>query len=81
MPKNRTRFAVGPRSVLLLPYVIIQLDVGRPVVPIHPFTYTVTGGCGEGTNGCKPTNSWPAIPKRVAQRMFDITCHWTRCSL
>lgn len=87
VPENRTKFAVGPRSVLLLPYVTIQLDVGRPVVPIHPFTYAVTGRGGEGTNSCKTANSWlatwvvPATPKRAGQRMIDITCHWTRCSL
>ncbi len=55
--ENGKRFVGDPRSVPLLPHAAIQLDVGNPVVPFQPFSYTVTGGCGEGTSSCKATNS------------------------
>jgi len=55
--ENGKKFVGNPRSTPLLPHAVIQVDVGSPVVPFQPFAYKVTGGCGEGTNGCIPSKS------------------------
>ena len=55
--ENGKKFVGNPRSTPLLPHAVIQVDVGSPVEPFQPFTYKVTGGCGEGTNSCKPGKS------------------------
>ena len=55
--ENGKRLTGNPRLVPLLPHAAIQIDVGNPVVSFQPFSYTVTGGCGEGTNSCKAANS------------------------
>ena len=51
--ENGKRLVGNPRSIPLLPHGVIQLDVGSPVVPFQPFSYKVTGGCGQGTKSCK----------------------------
>lgn len=40
------------RSTPLLAQGEIQIDVGTPVIPFHPFSFKVTGGCGQGTLSC-----------------------------
>ncbi|MHB8681767.1 MAG: hypothetical protein ACYDA2_06705 [Acidimicrobiales bacterium] len=45
-------FAGDPRDIPLLPHGVIQLDVGTPVVAFQPVTFSVTGLCGSGTQGC-----------------------------
>jgi hypothetical protein len=42
----------NPRDTILRAHSDIQIDVGNPVVPFQPFTYQVTGSCGQGTNSC-----------------------------
>lgn len=46
------RWTGSPRDVPLSPHAVIQVDVGSPVVPFRPITFTVTGGCGEGATSC-----------------------------
>lgn len=50
--ENGKQLVGDPRSTPILDHANIQLDVGSPVVPFHPFTYKVAGACGEGTNSC-----------------------------
>ncbi|MDE3065158.1 MAG: hypothetical protein KGJ36_05765 [Acidobacteriota bacterium] len=50
--ENGRRLSGDPRVTPLLPHGVIQIDVGSPVVAFQPFTYRVTGGCGQGTTGC-----------------------------
>ena len=50
--ENGRRWAGDPRSTPLVAQGEIQIDVGTPVVPFQPFTFKVTGGCGEGTLSC-----------------------------
>ena len=42
----------NPRDVVLPPGGDLQIDVGTPVVAFQPFTFHVTGLCGQGTTGC-----------------------------
>lgn len=42
----------NPRNVLLPPGGDLQIDVGSPIVAFQPFTFHVTGLCGQGTSGC-----------------------------
>ncbi|MCL4434619.1 MAG: hypothetical protein M1399_07620 [Actinobacteria bacterium] len=49
---NGKRFTGNPRDIPLLKHSVIQIDVGSPVVPFHPFTYKVTGLCAAGSNSC-----------------------------
>lgn len=42
----------NPRNVVLPPGGDLQIDVGTPVVAFQPFTFHVTGLCGQGTSGC-----------------------------
>ncbi len=53
--ENGQRRQGDPRDTPLLAHANIQIDVGTPVVAYHPFSFTVTGGCGEGTNSCSPS--------------------------
>lgn len=46
------RLSGDPRATPLLPHAI-ELDVGSSAVPLQPFSFKVTGGCGQGTNSCK----------------------------
>jgi hypothetical protein len=57
--ENGRRLAGSPRSALLIDHAVIQIDVGTPVVPFHPFTFRVSGSCGQGTLSCKPKGSRP----------------------
>lgn len=50
--ENGKRLIGNPRQTPLLAHGDIQIDVGTPIVPYHAFAYKVTGGCGQGTNGC-----------------------------
>ena len=50
--ENGQRLTGDPRLTPLLAQGNIQIDVGNPVVPYVPFTFRVTGGCGEGTTSC-----------------------------
>ena len=50
--ENGRRLSGNPRSTPLLAHADIQLDVGSPVVPFQPFSFHVTGSCGQGTLGC-----------------------------
>ncbi len=50
--ENGKRIAGDPRSTPLLNQGNIQIDVGTPVVAYHPFSFHVTGFCGQGSNGC-----------------------------
>lgn len=50
--ENARRLTGSPTAVPLLAHGNIQIDVGTPVVAFQPFTYKVTGGCGQGTNSC-----------------------------
>ena len=50
--ENGRRVMGDPRLTPLLSQGDIQIDVGTPVVAFRPFHFTVTGGCGEGTNSC-----------------------------
>ena len=49
---NGRRFSGNPRSTPLVAHGDIQLDVGNPLVPFQPFSFHVTGSCGQGTLGC-----------------------------
>lgn len=42
----------SPRNVVLPPGGDLQIDVGTPVVAFQPFTFHVSGLCGQGTTGC-----------------------------
>jgi len=55
--ENGKRLDGDPRATPLSPHATIQLDVGSPPVPFQPFTFKVTGGCGQGTNSCKTSKS------------------------
>jgi hypothetical protein len=55
--ENGKRLDGDPRATPLSPHATIQLDVGSPTVPFQPFTFKVTGGCGQGTNSCKTSKS------------------------
>lgn len=55
--ENGRRLVGSPRQALLLDHAVIQLDVGTPVEPFHPFTFKVTGSCGQGTLSCKAKGS------------------------
>lgn len=50
--ENGKRFIGNPRNIPLLPHAVIQLDVGRPVVPFVPEHFTVMGVCGAGVTSC-----------------------------
>lgn len=50
--ENGKELTGDPRSTPLLAQGEIQIDVGTPVVPFHPFSFKVTGGCGQGTLSC-----------------------------
>jgi hypothetical protein len=50
--ENGKRFNGNPTRVPLLAHGDIQIDVGTPVVAFQPFTFKVSGGCGEGTTTC-----------------------------
>ena len=50
--ENGKRISGDPRTVPLLKQGDIQLDVGRPVVPFHPFHFKVSGLCGGSTTSC-----------------------------
>ena len=50
--ENGKRLTGNPRSAPLLAQGVIQIDVGSQVVPFHPLTFKVSGGCGAGKNGC-----------------------------
>jgi len=50
--ENGRQLTGNPRATILRAHSNIQIDVGSPVVPFQPFTYKVTGACGQGTNSC-----------------------------
>ena len=50
--ENGKQLTGNPRDTILRAHSNIQIDVGQPVVPFQPFTYKVTGSCGQGTNSC-----------------------------
>ncbi|HET9090734.1 MAG TPA: hypothetical protein VFN54_10655 [Acidimicrobiales bacterium] len=50
--ENGRRLSGDPRATPLLSHGDIQIDVGSPVVSFQPFSYRVSGGCGEGTTSC-----------------------------
>lgn len=50
--QNGKRIDGNPQAVPLLPHSVVQLDVGKPVVPFQPVHFKVTGLCGVGTRGC-----------------------------
>jgi hypothetical protein len=50
--ENGKRASGDPRMVPILPHSVIQIDVGSPATAFRPFTYKVTGGCGQGTTSC-----------------------------
>lgn len=50
--ENGKRLTGDPRLTPLVDHSDIQIDVGTPLVAFRPFTYKVTGGCGEGTLSC-----------------------------
>ena len=50
--ENGRRLSGNPRATPLLAHGDIQIDVGLPIVPFQPFTFHVTGSCGQGTLGC-----------------------------
>ncbi len=50
--ENGRQFMGDPRAVPLSPHGVIQIDVGTPAVPFRPFTYKVSGACGQGTTSC-----------------------------
>jgi hypothetical protein len=50
--ENGRQLTGDPRAVPLSPHGVIQIDVGGPLVPFHPFTYKVAGACGQGTTSC-----------------------------
>ena len=45
------------RSVPLLDHAAIQIDVGSPIARFRPFTFKVSGGCGQGTLTCSGTTT------------------------
>ncbi|HVA52669.1 MAG TPA: hypothetical protein VNF05_04060, partial [Acidimicrobiales bacterium] len=53
--ENGKRLTGSPRSTPLLPEADIQIDVGDTVVPFQPFTFKVSGSCGQGTLSCTTT--------------------------
>jgi len=54
---NGTKMGGDPRAVVLAPHSNIQINVGS-ATPYRPFSFTVTGGCGQGTTSCTtPTAS------------------------
>jgi hypothetical protein len=55
--ENGKRLAGNPRLTPLLAQGVIQIDVGKPVVPFHPIHFKVTGGCGQGTLSCSTTKT------------------------
>ena len=55
--ENGKKLSGNPRSTPLLKQGNIQIDIGKPMVAYHPFSFHVTGSCGEGTNGCSTKKS------------------------
>jgi hypothetical protein len=55
--ENGKELTGDPRSTPLDAQGEIQVDVGTPDVPFHPFTFKVTGGCGDGTLTCSGSKS------------------------
>jgi len=55
--ENGKRVAGNPRSTPILPHADIQLDVGSPAVAFQPFTFKVTGSCGQGALSCSATTT------------------------
>lgn len=53
--ENGKRLVGNPRITPLLAQGVIQIDVGKPVVPFHSIHFKVTGGCGQGTLACSPS--------------------------
>jgi len=47
----------NPRLTPLLPHGDIQIDVGSPVVAFQPFTFKVSGACGQGSLSCSTTTT------------------------
>jgi hypothetical protein len=54
--ENGQRFVGNPRDIPLLPQAVIQLDVGKPLVPFKPMTFKVTGQC---STSCSSLSSSP----------------------
>ncbi len=52
--ENGKRLVGNPRLTPLLAQGVIQIDVGKPVVPFQHLNFKVTGGCGQGTLSCAP---------------------------
>lgn len=50
--ENGRRLTGDPRRTPLLDHGDIQIDVGTPAPAFEPFTFQVTGGCGEGALSC-----------------------------
>jgi hypothetical protein len=50
--ENGRRLTGDPRRTPLLAQGDIQIDVGTPAPVFQPFTFRVTGGCGQGTLSC-----------------------------
>jgi hypothetical protein len=55
--ENGKRLSGNPRSTPLLPHADIQIDVGNPAVAFQPFTFKVSGACGQGTLSCTTTTT------------------------
>jgi hypothetical protein len=55
--ENGKRLTGNPRSTPLTPHGDIQIDVGSPVVAFQPFTFKVSGACGQGTLSCSTTTT------------------------
>jgi hypothetical protein len=55
--ENGKQLAGNPRSTPLIPHGDIQIDVGSPAVAFQPFTFKVSGACGQGTLSCSTTTT------------------------
>jgi len=55
--ENGKRLTGNPRLTPLSPHGDIQIDVGTPVVAFQPFTFKVSGACGQGTLSCSTTTT------------------------
>ncbi len=47
-------FEGDPRDIRLTDGLVLQLNVGEPVVPFEPKEFTVDNVCGDGTLSCSP---------------------------
>lgn len=55
--ENGKRLSGNPRSTPLIPHGDIQIDVGSPAVAFQPFTFKVSGSCGQGRLSCTTTTT------------------------